>query len=587
MIKIKKSSLEKLKFDSEILKDIHRVNCLQSKDTDYMMQEYLKIGEKYLGLEFGIVSTIKKNQYTVQTALSPNDELSPGLKFELENTYCQKVVDYGRTITFTNVGADPEMSKHPVFEAMALESYIGCPIVIDNEIVGTLNFSSKSVRKEAFTESAIKLVEILSDSIASQLKIEIYTSDLQKKAQQLDLEVEKLKQQKRKQKKLEWEKRKVEKISQRLHRILQVGGWELDLQSGQMSWTQEVYNIHGLPQGNVPKVEEAINFYALHERPRITQCVQDCIEKGKVYHDNFEFVDAKGFKKWVNAYGEPIYDSKGEIKALRGFFQDVTDAIEKQKQVERLKNEAEKANRAKSMFLANMSHELRTPLNAIIGYSEIVQEEIDDLESPLEQVSEDLKKIQSSGEHLLSLINQLLQLSKVESGKVELIPTEFKLKDLINRVVPICAPVVEENHNIIEFNVENHTGLLRNDIEKLSQVIINLVANAAKFTKKGKISVTFYDQKDKNGKQTVIEVKDTGVGIKHTHLARIFKEFEQVDQSMKKEYEGTGLGLAISKKFINLMAGDIEVESEPNVGSLFRITIPSKIKNPSTEKEVA
>ena len=292
-------------------------------------------------------------------------------------------------------------------------------------------------------------------------------------------------------------------------------------------------------------------------------------------------------KKWVNAYGEPIYDSKGEIKALRGFFQDVTDAIEKQKQVERLKNEAEKANRAKSMFLANMSHELRTPLNAIIGYSEIVQEEIDDLESPLEQVSEDLKKIQSSGEHLLSLINQLLQLSKVESGKVELIPTEFKLKDLINRVVPICAPVVEENHNIIEFNVENHTGLLRNDIEKLSQVIINLVANAAKFTKKGKISVTFYDQKDKNGKQTVIEVKDTGVGIKHTHLARIFKEFEQVDQSMKKEYEGTGLGLAISKKFINLMAGDIEVESEPNVGSLFRITIPSKIKNPSTEKEVA
>jgi signal transduction histidine kinase len=147
--------------------------------------------------------------------------------------------------------------------------------------------------------------------------------------------------------------------------------------------------------------------------------------------------------------------------------------------------------------------------------------------------------------------------------------------------------VVEENHNIIEFNVENHTGLLRNDIEKLSQVIINLVANAAKFTKKGKISVTFYDQKDKNGKQTVIEVKDTGVGIKHTHLARIFKEFEQVDQSMKKEYEGTGLGLAISKKFINLMAGDIEVESEPNVGSLFRITIPSKIKNPSTEKEVA
>ncbi len=584
MIKIKKSSLEKLKFDSEILKDIHRVNCLQSKDTHFMMQEYLKIGEKYLGLEFGIVSTISESEYVVVNALSPSNELEPGLKFELENTYCQKVVKQGRTITHTHVGADPEMCKHPVFEAMALESYIGCPIVVDNEIVGTLNFSSKSIRKERFSESAINLVEILSDSIASQLKIELYTSDLQKKAQQLDLEVEKLKRQKRKQQKLEREKRKVEKISHRLHQILKVGGWELDLNSNQLKWTDEVYNIYGLPLGKIPPLQDAINFYPTHERPRITQCVQDCIEKGKIYHDNFEFIDAKGQKKWVNAYGEPVYDSAGKIRALRGFFQDVTSAILKQQQVERLKNEAEKANRAKSMFLANMSHELRTPLNAIIGYSEIVLEEIEELETPLDQVSEDIKKIQSSGEHLLSLINQLLQLSKVESGKVDLVPTDFQVNELIERVNPICKPIVEENRNQIEFEVQNHSGRLHNDLEKLSQVIINLVANAAKFTKNGKVTVRLYDEK---AERTIIEVEDTGVGIKKSHLARIFEEFEQVDQSMKKEYEGTGLGLAISKKFVRLMGGNIEVESEPNVGSLFRINIPSKVVHKNSDKNEA
>ena len=243
--------------------------------------------------------------------------------------------------------------------------------------------------------------------------------------------------------------------------------------------------------------------------------------------------------------------------------------------LERARDIADEANQAKSAFLANMSHELRTPMNAILGYSEMLMEEAEDQEQ--EDFIPDLKKIHQSGSHLLSLINDVLDLSKIESGKMDTFAEEFNLDKLIDEVSATAHPLLEKNNNSLTIERGNDLGMAYQDITKLRQTLFNLLSNAAKFTHDGTITlrVTLTDH-DKM-KWLSFAVSDTGIGIAEDKVENIFEEFSQADNSTTRDYGGTGLGLAISKRFCELLGGDLSVHSELGKGSTFTIHIPANL----------
>ena len=237
-----------------------------------------------------------------------------------------------------------------------------------------------------------------------------------------------------------------------------------------------------------------------------------------------------------------------------------------------LREQAQNASKAKSDFLAKMSHELRTPLNAIIGYSEMLMEEAEDDE--LETYAEDLEKIHSSGEHLLTLINDILDLSKIEAGKMDLHIEEFEFEKHLTQIEATGKPLVEKNGN--QFLLDNNVSIkkLRNDQTKLRQILFNMLSNAAKFTKKGAVTLSINTFED----NIKFAVTDTGIGMNDEQLGKIFDEFTQAKSSTSKDYGGTGLGLPISKKMTEMMGGIMEVESEEGKGTTFSITIPVEVK---------
>ena len=254
------------------------------------------------------------------------------------------------------------------------------------------------------------------------------------------------------------------------------------------------------------------------------------------------------------------------------------------------KESAEAANIAKSQFLANMSHELRTPLNAIIGYSEMLQEEAEDLDQ--KELIADLKRIHGAGTHLLGLINDILDLSKIESGKVELYLETVDISLLIREIIIMIRPLVEKNANVLVVNCADNLGYMKTDLTKVRQSLFNLLSNACKFTKRGKIIINVEKDYRKSGMTNgeeqklvipyiLFKVTDTGVGIAPERMEKLFQPFTQADASTTREYGGTGLGLAITKKLSRIMGGDTFVESEVGKGSTFTIILPAEVILPN------
>jgi signal transduction histidine kinase len=237
--------------------------------------------------------------------------------------------------------------------------------------------------------------------------------------------------------------------------------------------------------------------------------------------------------------------------------------------------EAERANQAKSTFLANMSHELRTPMNAIIGYSEMLIEEADELNAA--EVVPDLRKIRSAGMHLLGLINNLLDLSKIEADKMSLDLDEFNFCLMLDDVIETINPLLDRNGNQLTLDCPSNIGFLHADITKVRQCLLNLLGNATKFTRNGVITVRVGVKGRDADERITIAVADSGIGMSPEQMSRLFENFSQADSSTTRQYGGTGLGLAISRRFARLMGGDITVTSSLGQGSTFVLELPRQV----------
>ena len=278
---------------------------------------------------------------------------------------------------------------------------------------------------------------------------------------------------------------------------------------------------------------------------------------------------------------EPAQPSAGLLELMQNVGTQIGRVIERaraEESLQRSKDEADRANRTKSTFLASMSHELRTPLNAIIGYSEILEEDLSDLGE--EQMVSDVEKIRRSGKHLLGVINDVLDLSKIEAGKMDLYLETFEVSALVDDVTSTVRPMMEAGGNTLAVRAEGEIGQMRADASKVRQALLNLLSNSAKFTAGGTVTLDVRRSETETGPWLTMAVSDTGIGLSPDQLAQLFRPFTQVDSSPTRRYGGTGLGLVISRDFCRLMGGDIAVESELGRGSTFTIRLPAVVPDP-------
>ena len=355
-------------------------------------------------------------------------------------------------------------------------------------------------------------------------------------------------------------------------KIARLGSWEWRLVENTIEWSDSCQQICGMdPENTFPTREKYLEIVHPEDRERVSQTISKAIETQVPFGVDYRIVLADGTQKSVMERGV-FFSDKKHGKVLRGTLQDITERKKIEEELRDSKDKAEAANRSKSAFLANMSHELRTPLNSIIGYSELVMEDMENEENA--ETLQDLQRIHQSGTHLLGLINEVLDLAKVESGKMELEATDFSVSDLMEEVVAITQPMADTNNNKLLVKLPNQPIQCHSDVTKIKQICLNLLSNAAKFTENGEVRLEIHTLEKQSVQWLSFSVQDTGIGISEENLTKLFHDFGQIDTGLVKKYAGTGLGLSISKKYSEMLGGSLAVQSTKGIGTTFTLQIP-------------
>ncbi len=370
-------------------------------------------------------------------------------------------------------------------------------------------------------------------------------------------------------------------------RLAHTGNWELDLIDNTLAWSDEIYRIFEIDKNKFGASYEAF-LDAIHpdDRAMVNTAYTESLENKQPYNIVHRLLMKGGRIKYVNERCETFYDAVGKPVRSVGTVQDITEQKLREDELRRYRDHleetvqqrteelrlardaAETANKAKSVFLANMSHELRTPLNAILGFSQMMQQ---DPHLNANQ-HETLDIINNSGEHLLKLINDVLEIAKIEAGKLQLDIATFDLQGLVREVSDMMRLRAEQKGLQLELDQSSEfPRYIKGDEARLRQILVNLVSNAVKFTDEGIVTIRL-SIKNNARHHLVIEIKDTGPGISKEDQQRLFKPFVQLPEG--KTHIGSGLGLSIVHQFVQLMKGTISVDSTPGKGSLFRVELP-------------
>lgn len=528
----KKLSLEKI---SSMMTQLHRLNFTENEKIEDIISQYVKAGCDLFDLEFGIQSRIDGNDYLVESAISPNGELSTGAKFELSGTYCAEVVSCQKTVTYREVGSIPEMKGHPVYVNMKLESYISTPIWIEGKIYGTLNFSSLKIRKRNFNNEEKKFIEIIADLISKRIVSH-------KKLQELEFTYDIINE-----------------------TPLFIG--MADAKTGRTLYHNKAFN-------EVTKRETGGNLGEFHPewaKKMVKGVALPQAIKESVWTGESAILDSKGEEVPVIQTIVAHKNNEGIPEFFSTIIQDITPQKEIEKNLILAKERALEANKMKSEFLANISHEIRTPMNGILGMVSLLK----DTKLTKSQL-EMLNIVNSCGDGLLVLLNDVLDLSKIEQNKIEIEKIPFNLDQTIDEAVSLFYFKSQESRIDLISSIDEKIPLdLIGDPTRIKQILINFISNSMKFTEEGSVQVLVKAlEQDGDIYNLRFSVIDTGIGISKKNQDKIFEAFSQEDSSITRRFGGTGLGLSISTRLADLMEGKIGLESTEGKGSHFYVDIP-------------
>ena len=363
-----------------------------------------------------------------------------------------------------------------------------------------------------------------------------------------------------------------------------IGGFDWDVRRGAGLCSPEFYALLGLPP-ETPIDRDVLEARAhIDDRGRALAILEEAFAAAEGFAGEIRFLRADtGEARWAACRGQPILGADGTPERYVGVAVDITERKLAEVELAGAKLAAEAANEAKSRFLANMSHELRTPLNAVIGYSEILREEAETMEGG--RLIPDLDKIHKAGKSLLSLVNDLLDLSKIEAGKMDLFIEAFAVADVIEEVAGTVGPLIDRNGNTLNIEAAPDLGRMRADLTKLRQILFNLISNAAKFTQGGVITLEARPERREGRDWLAFKVTDTGIGMNPDQIDKLFQPFSQADATTTRDYGGTGLGLALTRRLCQLMGGDVTVASRAGQGSSFEVRLPRLVTAGPSEAE--
>jgi GAF domain-containing protein/CheY-like chemotaxis protein len=508
-----------------------------------------------------------------------------------------------RTVHIHDVQTDPEY-RYGAMRVDPIHTVLSIPMLRGDELLGVILVYRHEVR--AFNEGQIALLETFADQAAIAIENARLLTELQARTDQLTRSVQEL--------------RALGEVSHALSSTL-------DLETVLNTIVSRANELSGTDSCTVYEYDQAtgsLNFRATHN---LADAVVDIARRAPIRRGEgvagrmavtLEPVEIADIAE-PGAYSGPLRDVllRTGTRALLGvpllregqligaltvtrevpgaFAPEVVDllktfagqsalAIQNARLFRELEDKSrqlEVVDRHKSEFLANMSHELRTPLNAIIGYSEMLQEDAADLGA--EQFTDDLKKINAAGKHLLELINAVLDLSKIEAGKMELYLETFDVSGLVRDIAAVILPLAAKNGNRLDVQCRDTIGSMRADLTKVRQALFNLLSNACKFTDHGAITLTVSRAARDGADWLTFEVSDTGIGMTPEQLGRLFETFSQADAATTRKYGGTGLGLALSRRLCRMMGGDVTVESEAGRGSRFTAGLPAVVAEPGAE----
>lgn len=354
-----------------------------------------------------------------------------------------------------------------------------------------------------------------------------------------------------------------------------IGQWEWVVGSEQIGFSDELYNIFGLQKKSFkPTLDSINNMIHKNDAGRMMQVFQRAIIEQNNYDMEFKITRPDGEIRFIHCEGRCETDKDDDVIALYGIMQDVTETTKREMDLRQAKDNVERAYAAKTQFLANMSHELRTPLNAIIGFSEMIERQ---LLGPIgtEKYLEYISGIRESGEHLLDLISDILDMSKIEAGKYELALEKFNIAKVIRMAVHMMEGRALNSNIKMNIHCDSEDTQIVADRRAVMQMVLNLLSNAVKFSRKaGQVDIYL----NKGDSDIEIIVKDTGIGIPANKLANITMPFEQAECHYAREYEGTGLGLSITKELAEIHGGSLDIQSELDVGTSVTIKLPYEAK---------